>query len=73
MFHALQDWFFILSVDLPSWVRVEGNLVYFFERSDMDQRIVTVGQFTAAMASIQEALASLRHEINSQQSRQLVV
>ncbi|KAL6335950.1 hypothetical protein AAG906_003575 [Vitis piasezkii] len=25
------------SVDLPSWVRVEGSLVRFFERSDMDQ------------------------------------
>ena len=60
MLHALQDWFFILSVDLPSWVRVEGNLVYFFERSDMDQRIVTVDPFTITMASIQEALASLR-------------
>ena len=21
------NWFFILSMDLPSWVRVEGNLV----------------------------------------------
>ena len=65
MLHALQDWFFILSVDLPSWVRVEGNLVYFFERSDMDQRIVTVDPFTITMASIQEALASLRQEIGS--------
>ena len=66
MLHALQDWFFILSVDLPSWVRVEGNLVYFFERSDMDQWIVTVDPFTITMASIQEALASLRQEIGSQ-------
>ena len=41
--HALQDWFFILSVDLSSWVRVEGILVRFSERSDMDQRVVTVG------------------------------
>ena len=66
MLHALQDWFFILSVDLPSWVKVEGNLVYFFERSDMDQWIVTVDPFTITMASIQEALASLRQEIGSQ-------
>ncbi|RVW44807.1 hypothetical protein CK203_112480 [Vitis vinifera] len=50
--HALQDWFFIFSVDLSSWVRVEGRLVRFSERSDMDQRVVTVDQFTAAMASI---------------------
>ncbi|RVW86546.1 hypothetical protein CK203_045627 [Vitis vinifera] len=33
---------------------------------DMDQQVVTVDQFTAAMASIQEALASLRQEIGGQ-------
>ena len=70
MLHALQDWFFILSVDLSSWVRVEGILVRFSERSDMNQRVATVDQFTTTMASIQEALASLRQEIDSQQSRQ---
>ncbi|KAL6331331.1 hypothetical protein AAG906_011268 [Vitis piasezkii] len=42
------DWFFILSVDLPSWVKVERKLT------------VIVDQFMAAMASIQEALASLK-------------
>ena len=52
VFHALQDWFFILNVDLSSWVRVEGRLVYFSKRSDMDQRVVTVDQFTTTMASI---------------------
>ncbi|KAL6324532.1 hypothetical protein AAG906_013344 [Vitis piasezkii] len=52
VFHALQDWFFILSVDLSYWVRVEGRLVHFSERSDMDQRVVTVDQFTTAMTSI---------------------
>ncbi|KAL6334544.1 hypothetical protein AAG906_018883 [Vitis piasezkii] len=50
--YALQDWFFILSVDLSSWVRVKGRLVRFSERSGIDRRIVTVDQFTAAMASI---------------------
>ncbi|RVW99201.1 hypothetical protein CK203_019049 [Vitis vinifera] len=35
----------------------------------MDQQVVTVDQFTTAMASIQEALASLRQEISGQQSR----
>ena len=69
MLHALQDWFFILSVDLSSWVRVEGRLVHFSEKLDMDQRVVIVDQFTIAMASIQEALASLMQEIGSQQSR----
>ena len=71
--HAFQDWFFILSVDLSSQVRVEGRLVHFFERSDIDRRVVTVDQFTAAMTSIQEALASLKQEIGSQQSRQPIV
>ena len=66
MLHALQDWFFILSVDLSSWVRVEGRLVHFSEKLDMDQRVVIVDQFTIAMASIQEALASLMQEIGSQ-------
>ncbi|RVW23314.1 hypothetical protein CK203_100919 [Vitis vinifera] len=56
------------------WIRVEGRLIQFFlERSDMDQRVVTVDQFTTAMASIQEASASPRQEIDSQQSRQFVV
>ena len=35
----------------------------------MDQQVVTVDQFTAAMASIQEALASLRQEISGQQGK----
>ena len=39
----------------------------------MDQRVVTVDQFTTAMASIQEASASPKQEIDSQQSRQFVV
>ncbi|RVX08570.1 hypothetical protein CK203_009082 [Vitis vinifera] len=39
----------------------------------MDQRVVTVDQFTTAMTSIQEASASPRQEIDSQQSRQFVV
>ena len=60
-------------MDLPSWVRVEGSLVHFFKISDIDQRVVTVDQFTTAMASIQKALVSLRHKIGSQQSRQPIV
>ena len=39
----------------------------------MDQQAVTVDQFTTAMVSIQEALASLRQEIGSQQSKPPVV
>ncbi|RVW98419.1 hypothetical protein CK203_026746 [Vitis vinifera] len=48
---------------------VEGRLVRYSERQSMDQQVVTVDQFTAAMASIQEALASLRQEIGGQQGR----
>ena len=73
MFQASQDWFFILSVDLPSWVKVQESLVRFFERSNIDQWVVIVDQFTTAMTSIQEASASLRQEIDNQQSRQFVV
>ena len=51
------------------WIRVEGRLVRVSNTPDMDQQVVTVDQFTAAMASIQEALASLRQEIGGQQGR----
>ncbi|RVW11916.1 hypothetical protein CK203_109211 [Vitis vinifera] len=40
---------------------------------DMDQRVVVVDQFTTAMTSIQEASASPRQKIDSQQSRQFIV
>ena len=73
LFLMFQDQRFFLSLDLPSWVRVEGRLVRFSEILDMDQQVVTIDQFTAAMASIQEALTSLRQEIGSQQSRPPVV
>ena len=39
----------------------------------MDQQVVTVDQFTAAMTSIQKALANLKQEISTQQSRPPVV
>ena len=51
---------FVHSLDTPSWVRVEGRLVRYSERQSMDQQVVTMDQFTTVMASIQEALASLR-------------
>ena len=57
---------FVRSLDTPSRVRVEGRLVQYSERQSRDQQVVTVDQFTAAMASIQEALASLRQEIGGQ-------
>ena len=60
---------FTLSLGIVSWIRVEGRLVRVSDTPDMDQQVVTVDQFTAAMASIQEALASLRQEIGGQQGR----
>ena len=57
---------FSLSLGIVSWIRVEGRLVRVSDTPDMDQQVVTVDQFTAAMASIQEALASLRQEISGQ-------
>ncbi|RVW62414.1 hypothetical protein CK203_061926 [Vitis vinifera] len=60
---------FTLSLGIASWIRVEGRLVRVSDTPDMDQQVVTVDQFTAAMASIQEALASLRQEIGGQQGR----
>ena len=56
---------FVLSLGLPYWIRVEGKLVRFSERPGMDHQVVTVDQFTTAMASIQKALASLRQEMGS--------
>ena len=47
-----QDRHFVLSLNLPSWVRVDERLVWFSERSDMDQQVVMVDQFMAVVASI---------------------
>ncbi|KAL6313254.1 hypothetical protein AAG906_016663 [Vitis piasezkii] len=59
---------FTLSLGIVSWIRVEGRLVRVSDTPDMDQQVVTVDQFTAAMASIQEALASLERDRWSQAS-----
>ena len=57
---------FILSMGIASWIRVKGRLVRVSKMTDMDHQVVTVDQFTTAMASIQEALASLRQDIGGQ-------
>ena len=61
------------SLDSSSWIRVRGRLTRVSDQSyqrsdqgDMDSQIVTVDQFAAAMASIQEALASLSQMIDGQ-------
>ncbi|RVW22319.1 hypothetical protein CK203_101856 [Vitis vinifera] len=66
---CFQDQDFYSQSGYSSWIRVEGRLVRVSDTPDMDQQVVTVDQFTAAMASIQEALASLRQEISGQQGR----
>ena len=63
--------FIVTSLDSPLWIRVGGRLTRASDQSDrrsdqgdMDSRIVTVDQFDAAMASIQEAIASLGQRID---------
>ena len=60
---CFKDRIFVRNLDTPSWVKVEGRLVRYSERLSMDQKVVTVDQFTVVIASIQKALASLRQEI----------
>ena len=61
------------NLDLPSWTRVRGRLTRAsnqldqrVDQRDMDSQVVIVDQFAAAMASIQEALASLSQRIDRQ-------
>ncbi|KAL6312380.1 hypothetical protein AAG906_008055 [Vitis piasezkii] len=63
--------FTVTSLDSPSWIRVGGRLTRASDQldqrsdqGDMDSQIVTVDQFAAAMASIQEAIASLGQRID---------
>ena len=60
------------SLDSPSWIRVGGRLTRVSDQSDqrdMDSQVVTVDQFAAAMASIQEAIANLGQRIDGQQTQ----
>ncbi|KAL6342453.1 hypothetical protein AAG906_011143 [Vitis piasezkii] len=66
------------SLGLTSWIRVEGRLIRVSDQSDqrsdqrdMDPQMVTVDQFAEAMASIQEAIASLGRRIDGQQAQQV--
>ena len=54
--------FTLIDLDSPLWIRVRGRLTRVSDQSDqrdMDSQIVTVDQFAAAMASIQEAITNL--------------
>ena len=58
--------FTLTNLDSPLWIKVGGRLTRVSDQSyqrsdqrDMDSQIVTVDQFAAAMASIQEAIVNL--------------
>ncbi|RVW44245.1 hypothetical protein CK203_099614 [Vitis vinifera] len=59
-----------------SWIKVRGRLIRASDQSnqrldkiDMDSQIITGNQFDVAMASIQEAIASLDQMIDRQQAQ----
>ena len=61
------------NLDSPSWIRVGGRLTIASDQldrrsdqGDIDSQIVTIDQFAAAMALIQEAIASLGQRIDGQ-------
>ncbi|RVW77707.1 Retrovirus-related Pol polyprotein from transposon 17.6 [Vitis vinifera] len=59
---------FVPCLDIPLWIRAEEE--YFQDQDFYSQSgLSRFDQFTTAMASIQEALASLRQEIGGQQGR----
>ena len=63
--------FTMTDLDSPLWIRVGGRLSRVSDQSDqrdMDSQVVTVDQFAAAMASIQEAIANLGQRIDGQQT-----
>ena len=63
------------NLDLPSWTRVRGltrasdQPDQRADKRDMDSHVVTIDQFVAAMASIQETIASLGQRIHRQQTQ----
>ncbi|RVW35607.1 hypothetical protein CK203_108067 [Vitis vinifera] len=79
-FHICPEAFTLTDLDLPLWIRVRGRLTRVSDQSDqrsdqrdMDSQIVTVDQFSTAMASIQEAIANLGQRIDGQQTQQVPV
>ena len=70
----------MIDLDSPLWIKVGGTLTRVSDQSDqrsdqrdMDSQIVTVDQFAAAMASIQEAITNLGQRIDRQQTQQVPV
>ncbi|RVW20700.1 hypothetical protein CK203_115914 [Vitis vinifera] len=71
-----EEGFTVTDLDSPLWIRVGGRLSRVSDQSDqrdMDSQVVTVDQFAAAMASIQEAIANLGQRIDGQQTQQIEV
>ena len=59
-----------------SWIKVRGRLIrmsYQLDQKNMDSQVVTVDQFAAAMASIQEAKTNLGQRMDGQQTQQVPV
>ncbi|RVW61034.1 hypothetical protein CK203_045825 [Vitis vinifera] len=59
------------NLGLTSWVRVRGRLIRVSDQLDqiyMDSQVVIVYQFAIAMASIQEAIASLGQRMDGHQT-----
>ena len=52
-------------------IKVSDQLDQRSDQRDMDSQIVTVDRFAKAMASIQEAIASLDRRIDGQQAQQV--
>ena len=70
--------FTLIDLDSSLWIRVGGTRVsdqsdQRSDQRDMDSQIVTVDQFAATMASIQEAIANLGQMIDGQQTQQVLV
>ena len=70
----------MIDLDSPLWIRVGGRLTRVSDQldqrsdqRDMDSQIVTIDQFAAVMASIQEAIANLGQRIDGQQTQQVPV
>ena len=66
------------NFDSSSWTRVRGRLTRASDQLDqrldqrnMDSQVVTIDQFVATMASIQEAIASLGQRVEGQQAQQI--
>ena len=59
-----------------SWIRVRGRLIRVSDQlnqTDMDSQVVTIDQFAAAMALIQEAITSLGQRMDGQQAQQVLI